>query len=92
MSKDKRKSPLAVAAGHLVGMRIVRVSYLSEEDAAAMGWSQRPIVIELSSGGYVYASCDDEGNDGGSLFGGGGPLGFWTGSPVSSEWWGEDNE
>jgi hypothetical protein len=38
-------------------------------------------VIELSDGGWFYASSDDEGNEGGSLFGGG-TLGEWLGASL----------
>jgi hypothetical protein len=34
-----------------------------------MGWARRPLVIELDDGTLMFASRDDEGNDGGALFG-----------------------
>lgn len=52
----------------LQGRTIVKVGYMSEEEAEAMGWSARPIVIELDNGLLLYPSMDDEGNDGGALF------------------------
>jgi hypothetical protein len=53
---------------HLVGKTITFVRYLSKEEAQAMDWVSRPIVIQLDDGSCIWPSRDDEGNDGGSLF------------------------
>jgi len=37
--------------------------------AEQMGWYSRPIVIHLDDGSMIFPSQDDEGNDGGALFG-----------------------
>jgi hypothetical protein len=54
---------------HLEGKTVERVRYLSKEEAQSMGWYSRPLVIEFTDGSLVFASQDDEGNDGGALFG-----------------------
>jgi hypothetical protein len=33
-----------------------------------LGWYKRPVCFILDNGEYCVVSCDDEGNDGGSLF------------------------
>ena len=51
----------------LLGQKIVKVEYMSEEDAEDMGWDSRPIQIRLSNGIWLTPTQDDEGNDGGSI-------------------------
>ena len=51
----------------LLGQKIVRVEYMSEEDAEEMDWASRPIQILLSNGVWLTPQSDDEGNDGGSI-------------------------
>ena len=34
-----------------------------------LGWTRKPIVLELDNGTVLYPSSDDEGNEAGSLFG-----------------------
>ena len=58
-----------VAQRNLLNKTIVGVRYMSSREAHDMGWSQRPVVITLSDGSHIFASKDDEGNDGGALFG-----------------------
>jgi len=53
----------------LVGRKIVGVRYLSPDEAMKLDWGSRPIVFELDNGSLFYPSMDDEGNDGGALFG-----------------------
>lgn len=53
----------------LVGHTILNIRYMSEEEASAMGWDRRPLVLELSNSHVVFAASDDEGNDAGALFG-----------------------
>jgi hypothetical protein len=57
-----------IASAQLKGRTIVEVRYLTAEEAAQLGWSRRPVVMQLDDGNIVYASRDDEGNDGGALF------------------------
>jgi hypothetical protein len=52
----------------LEGRKIVKVEYLTQEEADDLGWSSRPICIGLDDGSWIYPSMDDEGNDGGALF------------------------
>ena len=65
----------------LLGKRVSRIRYLSDTEAEEMGWHSRPLVLEfgevvdkkgrqLPPIAYIFASSDDEGNDGGALFGG----------------------
>ncbi len=63
----------------LAGKTIVGARYMTEEEVKAMGWGQSVLVIELDDGSLLYPSMDDEGNDGGAMFGqtkGGAELGF----------------
>ena len=75
MSKidDATQSPencwTEVARSHLQGRIIESVRYLDLEEAEEMCWDSRPVVIELDDGALLYPSCDDEGNNGGALFG-----------------------
>lgn len=52
----------------LEGRKIVEVRYLNDEEMDDMGWYKRPLCFMLDNGEYCIVSCDDEGNDGGSLF------------------------
>ena len=51
----------------LLGQKIVKVEYMSEEDAEDMGWDSRPIQILLENGTSLTPQQDDEGNDGGAI-------------------------
>lgn len=53
----------------LVGRRIVGARYLTEEERLALGWRCSVLVIELDDGSLLFPSTDDEGNDGGAMFG-----------------------
>lgn len=52
----------------LQGKKCLGGRYLTQEEADEMGWSKRPFCMFFEGGLIVYASSDDEGNDGGSLF------------------------
>ena len=52
---------------HLVGRTIVKVLYLPRKYAKKLDWLERPIVLRLDDGSYIYPMRDDEGNDGGAL-------------------------
>ena len=52
----------------LVGKKIIKVEYMTEELAKEQGWYKRPIQILLNNGIWLTPSMDDEGNDGGALF------------------------
>tara|TARA_B110000263_G_C14994361_1_gene367458 strand:- start:151 stop:384 length:234 start_codon:yes stop_codon:yes gene_type:complete len=52
----------------LEGRKIIKVEYMSEEEANDIGWTDRPVCIGLDDGSWIYPSMDDEGNNAGSLF------------------------
>jgi hypothetical protein len=54
---------------HLKGKVVESVRYLSEEEKDMMGWYNKTIVIQFTDGTIIFPSMDDEGNDGGALFG-----------------------
>lgn len=54
---------------HLQGKTIKSVRYLSQKEKEEMMWHNRCIVITFTDGTLVFPSMDDEGNDGGALFG-----------------------
>lgn len=54
---------------HLKGKVIESVRYLSKKEQEAMDWYNRTIVIQFTDGTLIFPSMDDEGNDGGALFG-----------------------
>lgn len=53
----------------LIGKKIKSVRYMSESEAEDLGWYKRPLVIIFEDNSLIYSSTDDEGNDGGALFG-----------------------
>ena len=57
------------AEDRLKGRTILACRYLSKEEADGLGWYHRPVVIILDDGTFVFPSRDDEGNDGGAMFG-----------------------
>lgn len=57
------------ATKNLVGRKIVMARYMTEEEAEGMGWYHKPVVLQLDNGSVIYPSMDDEGNNGGALFG-----------------------
>jgi hypothetical protein len=59
----------AMASKELLGRKVERVRYMTEDEAQKLGWSHRPIVLELDNGTCIWPSRDDEGNDAGSMFG-----------------------
>jgi len=57
-----------IAQKMLVGKKVKAVSYMTDGEAQAMGWSSRPVVIEFEDGTQLIPSSDDEGNDAGALY------------------------
>lgn len=53
----------------LQGLTVKCCRYLSEEEAEALGWSGRCLVVEFNNGFKIFSSRDDEGNGPGTLFG-----------------------
>jgi hypothetical protein len=68
MSAQTERKVTDAAAAMLVGRRVVRVGYMPAAEAADLGWSHRPAVLEFDDGTVAYAACDEEGNDAGVLF------------------------
>lgn len=56
----------------LRGKKIDSCRYMTREEADAFGWYKRPLAIMFSDGTYLVLQSDDEGNDGGAAFIGGG--------------------
>ena len=52
----------------LEGRKIIKVEYMSQEEADEIGWCSRPVCIGLDDGSWLYPSMDDEGNEAGALF------------------------
>lgn len=51
----------------LVGRKIVKVQYMTKENAKESGWFKRPLFLILDDGSFIFPQSDDEGNDGGAL-------------------------
>ena len=66
--KDWDRHWLKEAEEQLLGRKIVKVRYMTKEEAEDLGWYHRPVVMHLDNGNIIYCSCDDEGNNGGALF------------------------
>ena len=57
------------AKKNLVGKTIKSVRYMTKTEAKNMFWESRPLAIFFTDGSFIFPSMDDEGNDGGALFG-----------------------
>jgi len=57
------------AKKNLIGKTIKSVRYMTKAEAKAMYWESRPLAIFFTDGSFIFPSMDDEGNDGGTLFG-----------------------
>lgn len=57
-----------IAKSILLNKKIIAVRYVHQDEADDMDWSSRPIAFMLEGGTWIFASMDDEGNDGGALF------------------------
>ena len=51
----------------LVGKTIAEVRYMTDKEADGMDWDSKPLVIFFTDNSYIFASRDDEGNNGGAL-------------------------
>lgn len=51
----------------LLGRKIVKIEWMSNEDANQCDWYSRPVCLLLDNGVWIYPMRDDEGNDGGAL-------------------------
>lgn len=52
----------------LLNKVITSVRWMTDEEAKSLGWYNRPLCIQLDHKMWMFASMDDEGNDGGTLF------------------------
>ena len=52
----------------LKGKVVSHCRYMTPSEAKKMGWTDRPLIIVFTDGTGMYASRDDEGNDGGAIF------------------------
>jgi hypothetical protein len=52
-----------------IGATIKDIRWMTLEEMVREGWSRPAVVLELEEGGKIYASCDEEGNGPGVLFG-----------------------
>lgn len=68
-SKEQIKRWTDYGSEHLKGKTISSVRYLSDEEQESLGWYKKPIVIHFTDNSLLFPSMDDEGNDGGALFG-----------------------
>ena len=50
------------------GKTIVKVRYMTDDEAKILGWKEKPLVFFLSDGTAFYSSVDPEGNSAGSIF------------------------
>jgi hypothetical protein len=69
MSKTTREHWEGVAQRSLKGRTIKEVRYTSDAELEALGWTRHVVVLGLDDGSLVFPSMDDEGNEGGALFG-----------------------
>lgn len=58
----------------IIGQKIVEFRPMTKAEMEGEGWEEdgihtNPTVIVLENGTKMYPSCDEEGNDGGCLFG-----------------------
>ncbi len=59
----------AYAEEHLKGRKIKHVRYMTRAETNLLGWYSRPLVMVLDNDTVLYLSADDEGNNGGVMFG-----------------------
>ena len=66
--KERELSWIRSISKLLVGKKIVKVQYMTDDHAKKFGWDFKPIQIRLEDGTWLTPSSDDEGNNAGSLF------------------------
>lgn len=67
MDKSIEKKWTEKAREKLLGRKIVKVRYMTDEEREMMGWYRRTVVLHLDNGDLVFAASDDEQNSAGSL-------------------------
>ena len=68
-TKSKKLTWEEKISKQLVGRKIVQVRWMTKEEADGLDWHKRPLVMVLDNDTVIYLSADDEGNDGGAMFG-----------------------
>jgi len=58
-----------MSKGNLIGKKIIEIRLMNEIEQESEGWDEAATVIVLDGGQKIYASCDDEGNAPGVIFG-----------------------
>ena len=56
----------------VIGAKIVNVRWMTQAEKRNQGWDcgdKKVVVIELDNGVKLFPSMDEEGNDGGEIFG-----------------------
>lgn len=51
----------------IIGRTIVAINAMSQARTDELSWSNRPVMLVLDNGTNIYATSDEEGNDGGCL-------------------------
>ena len=54
-------------AKHLVGKKITKVEYVTDDEMEDCMWYKKPIAIQLDNKYWLVPVMDDEGNDGGAI-------------------------
>ena len=67
MSKDAHDYWKDKANKLLVGKKIVKVEWMTNEERLEIDWHSRPVCMQLDDGTWIFPMADDEGNDGGAL-------------------------
>jgi hypothetical protein len=57
-----------IAVQKLRNKTIATCRYMTDKEMQKLGWSKSPLLIMFTDRTIMYASADDEGNEGGSLF------------------------
>lgn len=68
MPATTERRVVTAALEMLVGRTVAGVRYMPVSEAADLGWSYRPAMLEFDDGTVVFAACDEEANDAGVLF------------------------
>lgn len=68
MAKDLKKTWIKDISKHLVGRKIKKIDYLTQEEKNKLGWHASAVVIELDNNIALYPSQDSEGNGPGAIF------------------------
>ena len=77
--RGKQRAREQKIINNLEGKEIKRARWLTEEEAKDFGLNKIPFVIFFGDDGhYMIAICDDEMNDGGSLYTNWGEGVIWT--------------